>query len=285
MARWTRKPGDFLVKSRFIRPGELLHILTGRRADAITEFDDAVYASLLKVKASTSKALLWVLVFNALGLLTHFNMIKGATAVGLELAPAVFTPAALVGASVAGAWFCFSYTKQTFLQSWFDWKLRIGTPALKAECLLLFPEAFWHFAYLPANVGFPPFVIARGSTWPQLAYLLLVVVALVVGSIGSIDLWIVLARDILANTQVNHSIAVFTVVFCAATTLLGWLSPFRYDVPRRYSHVGLITLLNVREGERNAKAHRRLIRVADSMGLVKWPKSVDDPAHPNVGRT
>jgi hypothetical protein len=269
MARWSRRSGPFLVKSRRIADGELLHLLTGNSSDEITKLDEAAYASLLRVKAGTSKSLIWVLGFNALGMLAHFNMVKGASAAGLELAPTVFTHVSLVGASLTGAWFCFNYAKQTFMQAWFSWKFKAGTPGFKAKCLLLFPEAFWHFAYLPANIGYPPFHFARGSTWPQLFYLFLVIVALIVGAIGSIGLWIVLARDVLANSQISHAVSILTVAFSAATILLGWLSPFRYDVSRRYTHTGLVNLLAKREGERNTQAHQRLIRVAARMGLIK----------------
>jgi|tagenome__1003787_1003787.scaffolds.fasta_scaffold20954289_2 hypothetical protein len=272
MARWSRRSGTYLVKSRRIADGELLHLLTGNASDAITDLDTAAYASLLRVKTATSKSLIWVVGFNALGILAHFNVVKGASAAGLELAPTVFTHVSLAGASLTGAWFCFNYTKQTFLQAWFSWKFKVGSPAFKARCLILFPEAYWHFAYLPANIGYPRFHFARGSTWPQLFYLLLVLVALIVGAVGSIGLWVVLARDVLANSQITHTISVLTVVFSAATILLGWLSPFRYDVSRRYTHMGLVSLLGKREGERNAEAHRRLVRVADRMGLVKWPR-------------
>jgi hypothetical protein len=111
--------------------------------------------------------------------------------------------------------------------------------------------------------------MTRRSLWPQLIYLLVVIVALVVGSLGSIGLWILLAHDVLTNSQISHSISVLTVVFSGAMILLGWLSPFRYDFPQRYNHLGLVTLLNKRTGERNAEAHRRVIRVAARMGLIK----------------
>jgi len=271
MARWKRRRGAYLVKYRSITDGELLHLLTGDAANVITDFDRTIYTSLLRVKSTTQKSLLWVVGFTALGTLSHFNVLKGANAAGLELAPAIFSHVALVAASLAGAWFCFNYTKQTFLQVWFAWKLKVGTSAFKARCLLTFPEAYWHFAYLPGAIGYPPFYMARQSLWPQLMYLLLVIVALAIGGVGSLTLWVVLARDALANSQINHTVSILTVAFCAAVTLLGWLSPFRYDFPRRYSHMGLVRLLGMREGERNAAAHRRLIRIADRVGLVEWP--------------
>jgi hypothetical protein len=273
VGRWKRRPSRYLVKSRRITDGELLHLLTGKPSKGVSEFDRSVYSSLRAVKSATVKSLLWTIAFGALGVLAHFNVVKAATALGLEVAPTVFSPVALIGLSIASASLCFSWTKQTYLQAWFSWKFKCGNPGLRAEYLLIFPEAFWHFSYLPGNIGNPPFLMARRSLWIQLAYLLLILIVLVVGTLGSLALWYILAEDVWTTSALSHSVSVLTVVFSGAISLLGWLSPFYYDLPRRYTHMGLVNLLGKLEGESNAKAHRRLIRVADRMGLVKWPKN------------
>jgi hypothetical protein len=262
-------PGAYLAKSRRITDGELLHLLTQHPSTKITDFDNTLYGSLQNVKSETRKSLIWVVGFAALGVLAHFNFVKEASAAGLELAPTVFAHVALVGGSMSGAWFCFTYTKQSFLQAWFGWKLKAGTPAFKAECLLRFPEAYFHISYLPGSIGYPPFYLARQSMWPQLVYVLLFLIAVVVGGVGSIALWIMLASDVLANSQINHTVSTLTVVFCAAITLLGWTSPFRYDLPRRYTHTGLVALLTKRTGQRSTEAYRRILRAAARMGLIK----------------
>ena len=269
MSRWTRAPGEYLVKYRRFTDGELLHVLTGRPEGGISDFDRSVYAALQTVKAAAIRWFVWAASFSALGILSHFKALRTVSGAGLEIAPEIFAHVALVGLSVTTAGLCFSYTKLTFLSAWFSSKLKVGTPSSKAEYLLTFPDAYWHFSYLPGAIGLPRFFIAKRGYWPQLIYLLLVIVALMGAAIGSIALWVMVMLDVLRGGVIASAVSIGTVIFSAALGLLGWCSPFYYDYPRRYGHMGLVNLLGRRQGERNAEAHRRIELVALHMGLVR----------------
>jgi hypothetical protein len=268
MARWHRTKKLYLVKSRRMTDGELLHLMLGKTPRAFSEFDGQVYQSLQGVKAAAGKAALWVLGSAAFAVLSHFRVLRGVRASGLDVAPEIFSHAALVGLSLSTAIFCFAYSKQTYMQVWFAWKFKSGSPALKAECLLRFPDAYWHFSYLPGAVGYPPFLIGGRNLWLQLAYVVLVLVSLVICAGGSFALWFVVARDVWNAPNLGPTVSLLTIILSAMVTLLGWTAPFYYDLPRRYTHNGLVELLTARQGDELAAAHLRVYRAALNMGLA-----------------
>ena len=85
MSRWTRAPGEYLVKYRRFTDGELLHVLTGRPEGGISDFDRSVYAALQTVKAAAIRWFVWAASFSALGILSHFKALRTASGAGLQL--------------------------------------------------------------------------------------------------------------------------------------------------------------------------------------------------------
>jgi hypothetical protein len=269
MPRWTRKRGEFLSKTRRITDGELLHLLAQISEPESVEFDERVYQSLQTVKSASAKALVWMAAAAALGILSHLKVLTRAGASGLEISPTVFAHAALVALSVSSMIFCFSYCKQSFLHTWFAWKLKDSSPSEKVRYLLRYPDAYRHFAFLPASIGYPRFMFANRNNWPQMVYLVLVVIGLVTCSLASMWLWAQLALDVWTAPNVNKTLSVLIIALSGAVTLLGWFSPFYYDFPRLYTHYGLVDLLGRREGERSTAAHLKIRRCAERMDLVE----------------
>lgn len=270
MPRWTRKRGEFLSKTRRITDGELLHLLAQIDESESIEFDERVYKSLQTVKSASAKALVWMGVAAALGILSHLKVLTRAGSSGLEISPAVFAHAALVALSVSTMIFCFSYCKQSFLQTWFAWKLNDGnSPSQKVKYLLRYPDAYRHFAFIPTSIGYPRFMFANRSSWPQVVYLLLFTIGLVGCVIASTWLWVQLALDVWTAPGVSKTLSTLIIALSGAVTLLGWFSPFYYDFPRRYTHYGLVDLLGRLEGTRLSEAHLRIARCAERMDLVE----------------
>lgn len=268
MARWKRTKDKYLTKSRSMPDGEILHLLVADASHRVTDLDERIYASLEAVRSSTNKAAYWVLGASAFGILAHFRVLKGISTSGFDVAPTIFFHAALATLSIAAAAFCFSFCNQTFIQSWFAWKFKQGTSSLRAELLLRFPDAYFYFVFLPANIGLPKHIHANRKNWPQLASLILILIALIIFSIGSLMLWGVLIADVWYAQGVGRTLTVLTIGFSVTLALIGWMAPFYYEFPRSYTHYGLVNLLTKMEGEDLRRAHLRLHRVASRMGLV-----------------
>lgn len=269
MPRWTRKPGEFLSKTRRITDGELLHLLAQISASESHEFDERVYKSLQAIKSASAKALFWMATAATLGILSHLKVLTKASSSGLEISPAVFAHAALVALSVSTMIFCFSYCKQSFFHAWFAWKLKKSSPSEKMRCLLRYPDAYRHSVFLPASIGHPRFMLANRSSWSQLVYIALLIIGLVTCAIASMWLWVQLALDVWNAPSVNKTLSMLTILLSSAVTLLGWFSPFYYDFPRLYTHYGLGELVGRLSGEQLTAAHLRIIRCAERMDLAE----------------
>ena len=273
LARWRRDRGNPLVKTRRITDGELLHLLVGGRGGVTDERDERIYEALLSVKSNTAKALTAGIVASALAVLAYFGVLQRVSASGLEVSPIVFDHLALVALSLTSAAFAVSYSKQTLLQAWFAWKFRRGDAGDRARCLLLYPEAYWYFAFQAANVGCPPHILARRTGWMQILFLLLLLVAIGLYVAGFLLLWGALAVEVWHSTAVPRAVSVLTVAASAAAMILSALSPFRLDLPRSYTHYGLVELMGRRSGGALDEAHRRVARARIRMGLVDDPSA------------
>jgi hypothetical protein len=131
-----------------------------------------------------------------------------------------------------------------------------------------FPEAYFYFTFLRANIGYPKHIFAKGKSWPQLISLFLILVALVIFCVASLLLWGALIFDVWYAPDVGRTLTIMTLGFSITLALVGWMAPFYYDFPRRYTHFGLVNLLTKLEGDDLRLAHLRLIRVAARMGLI-----------------
>lgn len=268
MPRWKRTAKDRLIKSRRMTDGEILHLLVGTDSASINSLDVEIYASLQNVRSFTLRTVLWCVAAAVFAVLSHFGVLKTASAAGLELAPQVYAHAALIAVSATGAAFCLSFSKLTFLQSWFARKFTVGSPKERAELLLRFADAYWYFSYLPGVIGYPKHIHAARSAWAQLASLALVLIVLFGLCIASIWLWIALANAVRISAHFGHTISWLTLGVSGALILMGWLAPFRYDIPQKYAHFGMVHLLSRLSGEKSRQAHLRIIRVAEKMGLL-----------------
>lgn len=265
---WNRKANSYLVKSKKMTDGEMLHLLVrSSDHDNLNDLDEKIYRSLQDVRGEAHKALFWVLGSSAFGVLSHFQVLRGLSNSGLDLSPTIFNHAALLALSFSTAAYCFLFSKQTFLQTWFSWKFKSGSPRDHALLLVKYPDAFWHFYYLRSAIGYPANILYSRSIWPQVIYLILVIIALVAFAGGSIALWCALVMDVWLAPNVSEAISIATIALAVTVTLLGWMSPFYIDGARHYDHHGLVNLLQKRTGARLSRAHQRIILVAHRMGL------------------
>jgi hypothetical protein len=269
MPKWQRTRGKYLAKTAKITDGEMLHLLLGQSPYGDDQLDERFYQSFQAIRSSTFKSIFWIIGACAFGVLSHFGVLKSASASGLEVSPTIFSHTALLALSFSTASFCFVFCKQTYIQSWFSWKMKSGTPAQKAKSLLMFPEAYWHFNFLPSAIGYPQHIIAKRAAWGQLLYLFLVLASLAIFSMGSIALWIMLVTDVWYSTGINGITSTLTIALSGVVTLLGWTSPFSYDFSRNYTHHGLVNLLHRRQGEKLTEAHVRIYLAAQRMDLVE----------------
>ena len=268
MPRWTRKKGDYLVKSAKMIDGEILHLIVGITPGSDEKFDSQVYTSFQEIRTATGRSALWMFGTGAFATLSHFGALKGVSASGLEVLPAVFNHVALLSLSLSTMMFCFIYCKQTYFQCWFTFKIKNQPPAAKARAMLSYPDAYWHFLFMPGNIGYPPHIHGRRTGYGQLAYIGLVIIALALFSVGSIALWITVASDVYNSMSVGKAVTWLTLSLSVLSVLLGWTSPFYYDWPRKYVHYGLVNMLMHRDEAENKAIHKKLIPIAARMGLV-----------------
>ena len=268
LPRWRRDPRNPLVKKRRITDGELLHLLVGARGVPADAQDERIYEALLSVKSNTAKALTAGIVASALAVLAYFGVLQRVSASGLEVSPVIFDHLALAALSLTSVAFAISYSKQTLLQAWFSWKFRRGDAGDRARFLLLYPEAYWYFAFQSSNIGCPPHVLARRTGWVQILFLLLLLVAIALYVAGFLFLWGALAVEVWHSTAVPKAVSVLTVAASAAAMIISALSPFHLDLPRSYTHYGLVELMGRRSGAALDEAHRRVAMAQIRMGLV-----------------
>jgi hypothetical protein len=267
MASWKRTPKSYLTKTKKLTDGQILGMLSPNLI-APTEFDERVYTSLQDAKSAVAKSLGIVIIALGVAVLAYFKVLKGVSTGGVEIAPAIFRHASLIGISLATTLFCFGYCKLTFLQAWFSYRLKMGSPSQKVNALLLYPDAYWYFAYLPGAIGYPKHVFGRRSDWLQVVYLLLVIIAVAIYTFGFLCLWIALSIEVWQSPEVEHTISIMVVVSSAICLVLGYLAPFYYDIPRQYTHYGLVHLLQRRKGSDLQAAHAKIATAATSMGLL-----------------
>lgn len=268
MPIWTRSRSQFLIKSTKMTDGEVLHLLLGRSLNNDSEFDDKIYASLQGMRTATGRSALWLFGTGAFGILSHFGMLKSASSAGLEVSPAVFSHVALLALSFSTMIFCFYFCKQTFLQTWFSSKLKKATPGAKARLLLLYPDAYWHFMFMPEAIGYPPHIHGRRTGYGQIASLCFVLVGLCLASLGTFTLWFTVAYDVWASTGTSSAVIWMTLSLSAIAVLLGWTSPFYYDFPRKYTHYGLATGLANMDEVKAKYTRGKVLRAAARMGLI-----------------
>ena len=268
MSRWTRDKNEHLVKTAMMTDGELLHLHLGKSPNLLTEVDDQIYSSFQSVRSEVRKAALWVFGTGIFGLLSHFGFLTSVSASGMEVAPTIFSHAALLSFSISTMIFCFSYSKMTYLQAWFQHKYTVGESSLKARLLLAYPDAFWHFQFLRSAVGTPRFIFADGSIVGQVVSLVLVLLGLVIALVGSIALWIVVLVDVWQHSGLSSALTWFTLLLSVVAALLGWTSPFYYSSKRKYKHYGLVAALERLDTVKNKEAHNKIVLTAVKMGLV-----------------
>ncbi|MBO9622221.1 MAG: hypothetical protein J7500_05865 [Sphingomonas sp.] len=266
--RWHRKRGDYIVKTAKLTDGELLQLMLKPNPQNREALDERYYQSFREIRESSKKAFLWILGAAAFGILSHFGVVKSARASGLEVLPAVFSHTALLALSFSSTAFCFSYSKQTFIQVWFLAKLRNAGPEQKADSLLRYPEAYWIFHFLPAAIGYPKHIRGPRIGWGQLVYVILLIIAIAIFAVGSLWLWLAVASDVWRSAYQNHTVSVLVITLAGAVTLLGWASPFYYDWPRKYQHIGLVNSLAKLEGAELRAAHMRIFHAAARMDLI-----------------
>jgi len=274
MGRWRRTKLEPLVKSRRMTDGELIHLVADQRPVPTDDRDERIYESLMSVKSSSAKAIAASIVATALAILSYFGVLQRVSASGLEVSPVVFNHLALVALSLTTAVLSTSLSKQTFLQAWFTWKFKRGDSAERTQCLLLYPEAYGYFAFLRTNIGYPPHVFARATGWMQLVFILLLLTMIVIYLAGFVALWGTLAVQVWNSTEIDKTVSVLTVVSSATALVITALSPFYYDIPRTYTHYGLVNLLGKLEGGQLELAHRRIVRARIRMGLIDEPDAV-----------
>lgn len=252
--------------------GEVLHLHLGQSPNLRTEVDDRIYLSLQNVRSDARKAAIWLFGASVFSLLSHFGFLTSLSASGMVVAPTIFSHAALLSLSVSSMIFCFSYSKMTYLQTWFQHKYTVDEPSDRAKLLLTYPDAFWHFQFLRSAIGTPPFIFSEGGIIGQVVSLVLILLGLVIGAIGSIALWITIAIDVWQNSSLNNALTWFTILLSLITAMLGWTAPFYYSSHRKYKHYGLVITLGQLSSEKNIEAHKKITSIAERMGLVTFRK-------------
>lgn len=271
MPRWERTKADYLTKRRKMSDGEIISIGVERAGIEISPLDERVYASLTALRANSSKHLAATMLAAVLSILSHFDGLTAISASGIEISKSIFSHFALVSLSITSAAFCITYCKQTYIQTWFNWKFKKGNSGEKAKLLLLYPEAFFHFSFLPINIGYPNFIQSNKGLFQQFISLLLVLLALIIYAIGSIALWIALALDVINSSGIGQWISIVTVIFCFLTVLIGWTAPFYADRKFEYRHHGLVNMLTKQNPEKLRESHLKILLAASRMGFVELP--------------
>lgn len=267
MVNWVRKKDQYLVKSRKLTDGQILHLLLWEDSNS-SEFDERIYESLQSIRSACGKSILWVVGSAAFAILYHFKVLKGVSNSGIDVSPVIFGHAALVAMSASLTIFCFSYCKLTYIQSWFSARLKDSTVNKKALYLLKYPDAYWYFTYLPSFIGYPKYIIPKRGSWVQVIYAILVIIVLLIFALGSIGLWLSVAFDVWNSAGISSTLSVCTIILSTAIVILGWLSPFYYDFPRKYDHYGLVDMLGKLTEENLTAAHVRIFRAATNMNLT-----------------
>jgi hypothetical protein len=264
---WTRKRGDVLLKRARMTDGEMLHLSAGIACDTDSVFDDKVYAALQLAKEAVGKALFWAVGATVFGILAHFRVLKSLSSNGLEVSPAVFSHTALIAIGVTTAWFCFSYSKLSFLQSWFIAKHKNAPLADRVRYLLIYPDAYWYFQLYPATIGYPSHIHRQRNGYFQLASIILLLIAILIFTVFATSFWFIIAYDVWIDTQMGKTFSIASIALSGTLVLLGWAAPFYYDFKRPYVHYGLSNLLTKLEGDDLKKAHLKIHAVATRMGL------------------
>lgn len=272
MKRWQRVRGDYMVKSAMLTDGELLHLMLGSSPSKSNDFDERFYESFQRVQDASNRALFWTIGAAAFGVLAHFGVLKSASAAGLEISPVIFSHVALLALSFSCTAFCFSYSKQTLIQGWFLAKLRNGTPREKATALMMYPDTYWVFHFLPGAIGYPKHILGPRMGWGQVVYIVLIVAALIMFLIGSFSLWGVMALDVWRSSYESRFVSILVISLSSVVVLLGWAAPYYYDLPRKYRHIGMTNCLSKLEGEELESAHLKIFLAASRMGLVDTDK-------------
>ena len=268
-SRWRRNPGDYLVKTARLTDGEVIHILIGRSTTLESAEDGQFYKAFQDVRTQTLKVAVWMVGSCAFGILVHFKGLLSASSNGLVVSSFIFSHAALLSMSASFSWFCFLFSKQSYLQSWFIAKMRNGSPSLKTTLLLKYPDAFYHFQFLPASIGYPENMYARKSGYGQLFSIFFVIVILIGFSIGSWMLWLTVAMDVWFSNKISELGTIVTLILSVALILMGLTSPFRGSWPKQYKHHGLTNQLTKLQGDSLNRAHMRIYAAARRMGLIE----------------
>lgn len=267
--RWERRKGDYLVKTARFTDGEILHLLVGKSPDKESSDDTQFYKSLQEIRAHTLKSTVWMIGSGAFGILAHFHGLKSASSSGLEISSAVFYHAAILALSFSFAWFCFNFSKQNYVQSWFLAKLRNSSANQKAILLLKYPDAFFHFNFMPGAIGYPIHIHSKRRGYTQLLSIILILIILIFFSLGSWALWITIALDVWKSNDIGRYGTIITLVLSSSLVLLGLSSPFRYDFRKEYRHFGLVNQLVKLQGADLNRAHMRIWAAAKRMDLVE----------------
>lgn len=154
------------------------------------------------------------------------------------------------------------------ISAWFAEKYRRGTASDKAELLISFPRAFWHFQFMRAAIGTPPHIFKKGGIAGAIVSLALILLGLTIYTLGSLSLWALIAIDVWYAEGVNPLVTWFTLSLATISVLLGWTSPFYQNFKREYLHYGLSNRLNALDGPAKERATLRIMLAAERLGLL-----------------
>lgn len=263
MAKRSREP---FYKTRKMNDGELISLLISSSDKRLDSFDSQAYDELKRLSDDLKKAQSILAIAYFAAMLSYFNVVSSVSASGIGISPSGIKHVILIFLSISILNTAQKGTKVTYTQSWFVQKFDDQSPSERARLLILYPEAFGVFKFIPYAIGLPRFVHHNSNIWAikNLALIILSLVTITAIVVAALSIWILLANAVWVSEFPIPLASKSLVIACGVFVTLAMLMPGFHSFRKSYQHYGMsdvITRIQDENPDRAKHFHRMINEV------------------------
>jgi hypothetical protein len=258
----------YLTDSEYL--GRLIsHPDNGKSSDHF----DLLYERLKEMRPEITSSFNAYLIAFAAVLLSKFNLVSSIEIPAVQIPAQALQHVLLLGWGYFQFKLSYLFAKHNYVAAIFDRHADGLPPTKRALFVAKYPFAFFILRYYPATIGNLPHMFKPGLPIKAILAVIFTIVALTLYAV--LSTWLLISISLRlweAPTPIPAIASRGIVVAAVAFALASWLLPSNWLMRRKYTHAGLVTLMN-NFHERNRPRWKSFVHAIDAaqrkLGITK----------------